>query len=524
MRLAGITRHRLMHRNPGENKARSVCVNVAVVLFFLFVLALMIGRVMPREPSRDEEQFISAGALLLRDRLLPYIDYPYFHVPNLAFVYAGLFAISDRLLLAARAFNVLCGWLTVILVFALAAREFRKAGGAYVWLALGAAAAVVASPVFRLTSGSAWNHDLAVLSATAAFAALLRAADTTESRAWLAAAGALLGLAIGTRMSFLPLLVPFACVAALDGAATRERLLRLTVFSAAVLVALTPLLILCARAPEQFFFGNFIYNGPLNRAYRIASGDPDVGVSSKLAFAAALLKFPHNVALLAAFVYLAIWLPTRRGWRTLIRHRNLAATLLCFPFLLIGALAPSPSYKQYYYALVPFLVLACVLGVARAMQMGNARRPLLAWYLLSGASVLALFADVPLLRHLAFPAEWPPVRVHALGKELRAYTSGRVLTLSPLLPLEAGLDIYKEFATGSFAWRTAALLPSEQKSEFRMVDSDALNEFLAAAPPAAILMPVASADRSPPFADYVEQHQYRRVPLRADLDLWLKAP
>ena len=494
----------------------------ALAAFFLFALALLVARAMPREASRDEEQFISAGALLLREGLLPYVDYPYFHLPHLAFIYAALFAVSDHLLLIARSFNVLCGWLTIVLIFAIAAREFRDAGRARLWLALTAAAALLGSSLFRLTSGSAWNHDFAVLTATAAFAALLRATTAGESRYWTAAAGALLGLAIGTRLSFLPLLVPFACILTFATGAPRERLVRLVIFSATAAIALSPSLFLFARAPAQFFFGNFVYNGPLNRAYRIASGNPGVELSSKLLFALRLLKFPHNLVLLGAFVYLAIWLPARHGWRALIQQRKIAATLVCVPFLWMGALAPSPSYKQYYYALVPFLILGCVFGVAHALRSGDARNPRMTWSLVAAVSALAVIVDLPLLRHLRSPRDWPPLRIHALARELRAHTAGPVLTLSPLLPLEAGVKIYEEFATGSFAWRAAALLPPESKAEFRMVDPATLDEFLAAAPPPAILMPVATAARVPPFAAYAQQHGYRRLPLRDDLDLWLR--
>ena len=512
-----------MRSIPAEEKRRYLQV-LAVGFFFLFALALIVARVMPREPSRDEEQFISAGALLLRHGLIPYVDYPYFHVPNLAFIYAALFGVSDHLLLAARSFNTLCGWLTLLLVFAVAAREFRGGGRRRLWLAAGAAAALLASPFFRLTSGSAWNHDFAVLLATAAFAALLRALEATAVRRWIAAAGVLLGIAIGTRLSLLPLALPFACIAVFSAATGRERMVRIALFSVAAGVALTPTLVLCARAPEQFVFGNFIYNGPLNRAYRVASGNPGVELWSKVLFALRLLKFPQNLVLLAAFTYLAILLPARVGWREFRQQRKLVSTLACVPFLLIGALVPSPSYKQYYYALIPFLILACVFGAARAMGQADARRSRFAWSLLAGASLIALLVDVPLLRHLASPGDWAPLRLHAFARELRAQTPGPVLTLSPLLPLEAGLDIYKELATGSFAWRTAALLPPESKAKFRMVEAATLDGFLAAAPPRAILMPVATAERTPPFSAYAQQHGYRRVPLRDDLDLWLRAP
>jgi hypothetical protein len=363
-----------------------------------------------------------------------------------------------------------------------------------------------------------------VLSATAAFAALLRAAERAKSGHWITLAGALLGVAIGTRLSFLPLALPFACFATFSGEGGRARVVRLACFSLGATLALGPTLFLCARAPAQFFFDNFVYNGPLNRAYRIASGNAGVGLPAKLLFAVALLKFPHNVALLAAFLYLAIYLPARRGWRSLLKQRDVALAVTSVAFLWIGALAPSPSYKQYYYAFVPFLILACVFAVARALRGDEATPARRAWTVLAVASVLALMTDLPLLRHLATPREWAPIRLHAKARELRTQTDGPVLTLSPLLPLEAGLGIYKEFATGPFAWRTAAFLPPARKAEFRMVDAASLESFLSNSPPPAILTPRNSEQRDRPLATYALAHGYRRVPIGSDQHLWLRVP
>src|SRR4029077_7754887 len=83
-----------------------------------------------RELNRDEEQFISAGALFARHGYLPYLDYPYFHVPNLDYIYVVLFTQSNHLLLTARAFNILCAWLTLLLIFWLSARLFKNAPAA----------------------------------------------------------------------------------------------------------------------------------------------------------------------------------------------------------------------------------------------------------------------------------------------------------------------------------------------------------------------------------------------------------
>ncbi|HSH38990.1 MAG TPA: hypothetical protein VK993_09405 [Chthoniobacterales bacterium] len=513
-----------MRSIPAETDPRRVRIlsATAIASFFLFALALLAARALPRGVSRDEEQFVSAGALLLREGLLPYVDYPYFHVPNLAFIYAALFAVSDHLLLIARSFNVLCGFLTLVLLFALTARELRDIGQQRLWIAGTAATALLASPLFRLTSGNAWNHDLAVLAALAGFAALVHASNRITALRWIAIAGILLGIAIGTRLSFLPLLAAFVGIVAAMPGTGRERIIRGGVLALFILISLAPTLVLCARAPAQFFFDNFVYNSVLNRAYRLASGNSGVQLPAKLLFGAALLKFPHNVALLTAFAYVAIWIPARSGWRKFLKQRKVVAALLCVPFLWVGAFTPSPSYKQYYYALVPFVIIATAFALAHACRSNGARAARPIWNILAAVSVLALITDLPLLRHLASPDKWPPLSVHKSARELRAHTSGPVLTLSPILPLEGGLGIYKEFATGQFAWRTAAFLPEAAKAKFAMVDAAGLEGFLAAAPPAAIVAPDRGGERNRALTAYAQSHGYRALPLREDVNLWVK--
>lgn len=63
----------------------------------------------------DEHQFIVAGVLLACEGLLPYRDYVYFHVPNLALVYAAvLFSVAQSLLLWVLLFSLACGALLLL--------------------------------------------------------------------------------------------------------------------------------------------------------------------------------------------------------------------------------------------------------------------------------------------------------------------------------------------------------------------------------------------------------------------------
>src|SRR5260370_5733611 len=86
-------------------------------LFFIVAFLLVFGRSMMAGLEVDEHSFVTTGALLARRSLLPYRDYHYNHMPTLILVYAGLFRMTDHLLLAARAFSALCAALASVVIF-----------------------------------------------------------------------------------------------------------------------------------------------------------------------------------------------------------------------------------------------------------------------------------------------------------------------------------------------------------------------------------------------------------------------
>src|SRR5881275_1674106 len=101
-----------------ERQRRARTVHVVIIFVVLAVmLALLLASAMTKRLDHDEEQFVASGVLLARRGLLPYHDYPYFHVPYLVYVYAALTRLSDHLLLIMRLFNALCGFATAAIVF-----------------------------------------------------------------------------------------------------------------------------------------------------------------------------------------------------------------------------------------------------------------------------------------------------------------------------------------------------------------------------------------------------------------------
>ena len=67
---------------------------ISGIIFIIFIIGaylLVLNRAMVKGFEHDENQFVASAYLFSTDWLLPYVDYPYFHMPNLIFIYAVLF-------------------------------------------------------------------------------------------------------------------------------------------------------------------------------------------------------------------------------------------------------------------------------------------------------------------------------------------------------------------------------------------------------------------------------------------------
>src|SRR4030067_3049580 len=94
------------------------------LLLYLLIGILFVGsflliwsRAMQRGYNRDENQFVASGELLAEQTLLPYRDYPYFHMPNLIFVYALGDKVTDYGWVGARAVSVVFSMAILLFVF-----------------------------------------------------------------------------------------------------------------------------------------------------------------------------------------------------------------------------------------------------------------------------------------------------------------------------------------------------------------------------------------------------------------------
>jgi hypothetical protein len=140
------------------------------------------------------------------------------------------------------------------------------------------------------------------------------------------------------------------------------------------------------------------------------------------------------------------------------------------------------------------------------------------------------------------PDQWVTTQVKDIGTEMKEKIptdGGRVLTLAPILPLEAGLEVYPVFIVGPFSWRTAQFLSPERRRQYGVISPDDLELYLQDSPPAAILTGpelnyesfsrFSTDNLESAFSDYALRHGYQPVPIQCriylnDCVFWVKQP
>lgn len=493
--------------------------------------------------DHDEHQFVVPGLFTVQQGLLPYRDYPLFHMPYLVMVQGALGAATGWPLLSARLLTGIAGWLILVVL------------GTYTWrrladcrwripLAIGLPTLLLFQPVFPGTLAYSWNHCTPVLVALVATLLHLRAPESPRARWIFFISGSLLALATGMRLTFLPLFAPFGLtILLLPARSWRERLQFAAFFSGGALIAALPVFYLFSRAPEQFLFGNFGYpklsmvwrRYPIWHAELAKFVDPVLGfldplnegmkgrdLSAKLRRVLAV-TVKDNWPLLCAFCLCAF-----ATLATAIRHRKaeprirfLAITL---PFVIWGCLAPSRFHPQYYFALMPTLVLGCVEAI-RFLGSAPQRQNLLA-----GSIFLLTLISIPLgLKKYAFATrfadfeKWGPVMAHRAAHAASiAAGPGKILTLDPLIVAEAGMATYPEFSSGEFAWRTAHLLPLAKRQRYHMVTLSDLDTWLAGQPPASLFLSGQEKRQNPPLIKWAEERGYKKSASFGQYGVWVK--
>lgn len=463
--------------------------------------------------NRDEHQFLASAVLVARNGLQPYRDFAYFHVPNLVYVYAPL-ALASHPFFAARLFNGICAFALCAIVFCI----IRRFTGM-----LTAAAATILfsnSDIFQFTAGKIWNHCSATLCALLAALALLR----REHRGWVFPSGLALGMAIGIRLSFAPLIVPF--LAAVVFGANRWR--NILAFAAGGVLANLPTLYFCLTSWDNFVFGQLGYRKLVGRYLEQSSPAGESGLLAKFYELLQVCRADFATAFifiiaLAGFFFLA----TARRRANLTPEVSLVGGTI--PFLFMGSLAPTPVHEQFWFQLLPFLLVLGAIAFARVESVAVSRLMCAMMLIAAAASFFHgghLKGHVAGLNKLRQENRWTPHRVARAAAEITAALApdkdGQILTLSPIFAIEGGLPFVKEFATGPFAWRVSHFVSMDEAAQRKMPWAPGMAEFLRNQPLRGAITGKDRPKHEDELVAALRQADYIATPLSDGLSVWRK--
>jgi len=530
----------------------TVLKGIAQGVFYLTILALIVSDSVSAGISHDENQFIAPGQLLAYHGLVPYVDYPYTHMPYATIFYAFSALASDFDFLAGRLLSCLA-WLGCILLIVAISRALRGGINAparsetswkqLLWEFALVYVLVNHGPVLFILR-TALNHSLATLFALLAAWFLVRGMrlQATAPRAAFFN-GACIAAAGLTRFNFASLGVVFlVCwliyALWLGLARTRSVIMR---YLTGGLIASVPVIVLMALAPRAFYYSNLVYIRLNTVYYEQLLRRSGMDLASKLHdFVYGILVQPLDLLLYALLLYTAatsiVHLLKRRSALDLARL-GIAGTAFT---LWLTALAPTPGLLQYFAAPVPFLFVLLLAVEVHTVRFDKPVRALgVLLVLVAAATSIRLTNPADEFAVLAKSSKWIPVELHQLARQLQNHVraEGRILTLQPMIPLEAGYDIYSFTAAGPFNWRTSLLLTPERRREYGVTSPQELPALLADSPPDAILTgfeaPNAGFERQQlggletPFSDYALGHSYEAVALSPPfwsrgLTLWIR--
>ena len=512
--------------------------------FYLFVLFLCLSRSAHWGFSHDENQFIAAGQLLADHDLLPYINYPYTHMPYGAIFYAITARISNYDYVAARVLNSFA-WLICCLLIVIIFKLFgstKSSIAIHVWECV-IVFIFLNHPSMTLIAGEALNHSLASVFSLLALMFFILFVQQRYSPPWMAfGCGVCISLAAFIRFNYASLIaVLFLLFLTYKLVLNPPRILSSFLsFSAGLLTAALPALVLFVLAPNPSYYGNIVYTRLNTIYYQELHFTSGMLLSSKIrGFLSGTFSSPLNFILYTLLIYVGI-----TSFVLFLRKKSpvdlnyLAVATFAFT-LFLTAFAPTPIQQQYFFAPVPFLVIILAL-----MGLKLSKKNILVFYM---AVLLLLFAMDPKLRvanpldefkYLSNPSQSTPIQVHDFAEEIKQYVpKGRILTLIPMIPLEAGYDIYPFTVTGPFSWRTSLLLTSQRRTTYGVISPEELPVILKKDPPDAILTGFEDTNAGfirndpgtleTPFVNYAKENSYTPISLYPSfighpITLWVK--
>ena len=472
---------------PGRRLGPTLAVLIAAALFMVSLAFIL-------PVDHDEGQYVAAASLAARG-LRPYADFIYLQTPLQPFLTAPVARLaSGETFIALRLVNALAGAGVLALVFLIQRRlgvGTRRAAIAAVLLG--------ACYIFQFGCGVARNDALPVLAEVLALSAALAGLRDAPKGGWRAMALWLLaGLGLGAAVS---LKVSYALPLAGAGLFVLTGVWRRTLawpalpaFSLGALAGVAPCLAALGSFPEAYVFDTLGYHATAPRVWYAAIGQSHrLSPLAKIPDGLFALAVGPALEVLAAVVALSV-LRFRAGVKASPQRRLIEILALAG---LAAALAPTPTQRQYFLPLLPFLFILWGLGEAGLRRQPSRRlsqvmTAAIAVGALIGAGRYAYLVGDSAVRLAR--RELPPIlqvtnQAHWLGRRLAgAGVRGDIVTPSPQVVADSGYPLDPRLAAGPFFYRTGDLVSDGQQRRLHGISPRSLAAFLDEVPAAAIVI------------------------------------
>ena len=466
---------------------------ILITATLTYVAITCISYTVSKPLSHDEHQFLASAFMVAQYNHHPYQDFAYFHMPNLVYLYAPLFLLPYPFLLArifVGIFSIGICFLIFFTAYSLFA-EKEKLGSLIIPISI--TILFVHSPLFEYASSYVWNHSQSVMFAIMAFLFHTVAIRRNNPLLPLFLSGLCLGMAIGIRLTYAPLVAPFLLATMIySRSPVKEKAFQVMAFSGGGLLANLPTIYFFLTSFDNFIFGIFGYP-VLNTSYRQDTSFPRaMTLIGKFEYIKDFVfANPIDLMILIVAVSSLMLLGIEKMRHPKPIRFEIGFLIMLLPFVIMGAFAPTPSWYQYYFAIMPFLILLSLYALA------SIQRSIVINLLILFISIISFFQDHHLLYKssildLLHPGEWYPVRVAQESEIIENIVDskdgkGAILTLSPIYAIESGLPIYDEFVTGPFAWRVSEMLSDEVADNRGFTKPSRIRDFFETEVPRAVL-------------------------------------
>lgn len=470
----------------------------------------------------NENMYVTAGVLISQGHSI-YRDFAYLQAPYLAELYGLLFGISGTTyhLFVARILNW-CFWVAGAVLTGFITKHITRDRG----FSFAAGLMYVVNPLMLRITIEASNY---VLPATLALLQVLFVLKAFDARRYVAQAsflflaGLMAGLSVGTKAYFLAAAAPFFVLPWLcRGDRSRVAITAPMLFGFAL--ALAPAAFIFARDPWLFLFNNFHYHRLATAKAWLLHLDADAPMTWNGKMTYLCVTFLGSACVMLLIVIAVARILVRKNQTAATPSLNVTRGALLLTLIAVALM--TPLHPQYLAMPVPYMILfaSCLYAALPPRDRGLLRK---ATFIATGVSAV-MAIDIHEVRASIDRTPWRPTAIEATSQSIRlamerAGVSGKVATLQPLLATEAGLPIYREFASGPFMFFVSDLMGPEARRHAIGAGAADLETLFGADPPAAIVVTQGSLDDRT-LERYAVGHHYREVHVAADFParLYLK--